>query len=89
MDINRLANLRQAYEALERRVQRALNTQVGDNERLLEVQEEVLLYIQAVEQVSGVWLLRQKTKAIMRLQYSIRTSSQLRNSQFAVAMPSL
>jgi len=52
MDINRLANLRQAYEALERRVQRALNTQVGDVERLAEVQEEILSYIQAVEQVS-------------------------------------
>lgn len=52
MDINRLANLRQAYEVLERRVQRALNTQVGDVERLAEAQEEVLSYIQAVEQVS-------------------------------------
>lgn len=52
MDINRLANLRQAYEELERRVHRALNTQVGDGERLAEVQEEVLSYIQAVEQVS-------------------------------------
>jgi hypothetical protein len=51
MDINPLTNLRQAYEELERRVQRSLNTQVGDNERLAEVQEEVLLYIQAVEQV--------------------------------------
>jgi len=51
MDINRLANLRQAYEELERRVHRALNTQVGDSERLVEVQEEVLSYIQAVEQV--------------------------------------
>ena len=51
MDINPLANLRGAYEELERRVQRALNTQVGDNERLVEVQEEVISYIQAVEQV--------------------------------------
>lgn len=54
MDINLLGNLRQAYEELERRVQRALNTQVGDNERLVEVQEEVLSYIQAVEQVCRV-----------------------------------
>ena len=51
MDINPLVNLRQAYEELERRVQRALNTQVGDDERLVGVQEEVLSYIQAVEQV--------------------------------------
>lgn len=51
MDVNPLINLRQAYHELERRVQRALNTQVGDNERLAEVQDEVLLYIQAVEQV--------------------------------------
>jgi hypothetical protein len=54
MDIDPLANLRQAYEELERRVQRALNTQVGDDERLVEVQEEVLSYIQAVEQVCRV-----------------------------------
>jgi hypothetical protein len=51
MDINPLINLHQAYHELERRVQRALNTQVGDNERLAEVQDEVLSYIQAVEQV--------------------------------------
>ena len=54
MDINRLTNLRQAYQDLERRVQRALNTQVGDNERLVEVQDEVLSYSQAVEQVSRI-----------------------------------
>ena len=58
MDINPLANLRQAYEELERRVQRALHTQVGDDERLAEVQEEVLSYIQAVEQVCRVYLLK-------------------------------
>ena len=51
MDIDPLANLCQAYEELERRVQRSLNTQVGDNQRLAEVQDEVLSYIQAVEQV--------------------------------------
>lgn len=51
MDIDRLANLRQAYQELERRVQRALNTQVGDSERLAEAQNEVLLYSGAVEQV--------------------------------------
>ncbi len=55
MDIDPLANLRRAYEELERRVQRALNTQVGDDERLAEVQEEVLSYIQAVEQVCVVY----------------------------------
>ena len=55
MDIDLLANLRQAYEELERRVQRALNTQVGDDERLTEVQEEVLSYIQAVEQVCRMY----------------------------------
>ena len=91
MDINRLANLRQAYEALEGRVQRALNTQVGDVERLAEVQEEVLSYIQAVEQVSRVCMpLRQtRTAMISGLVYSIHTSSLLRNSQFAVTTPSL
>jgi hypothetical protein len=58
MDINPLANLRQAYEELERRVQRTLHTQVGDDERLAEVQEEVLSYVQAVEQVCRVYLLK-------------------------------
>ena len=51
MDINLLTNLRQAYEELERRVQWALNTQVGDNGCLVEIQNKVLLYSQAVEQV--------------------------------------
>jgi hypothetical protein len=51
MDINQLTNLRQAYEELERRVQRALNTQVGDSDRLAETQNEVLSYSQAIEQV--------------------------------------
>lgn len=54
MDINQLANLCCAYEELERRVQRALNTQVGDCERLSEVQNEVLSYSQAVEQVGCI-----------------------------------
>jgi hypothetical protein len=54
MDIDRLANLRLAYEELERRVQRALNTQVGDSERLAEAQNEVLLYSRTVEQVSVI-----------------------------------
>ena len=59
MDISPLANLRQAYQELERRVQRSLNTQVGDNERLAEVQEEVLSYIQAVEQVcKGIYFIK-------------------------------
>lgn len=51
MDINPLVNLRLVFEELERRVQRALNTQVGDDQRLAEVQNDVLLYSQAVEQV--------------------------------------
>jgi hypothetical protein len=51
MDINQLTNLRQAYEELEIRVQRALNTQVGDEDRLAVTQNEVLSYSQAVEQV--------------------------------------
>jgi hypothetical protein len=51
MDINQLTNLRQAYEELQIRVQRALNTQVGDEERLAATQNEVLSYSQAVEQV--------------------------------------
>ena len=62
MDLNPLVNLRQAYGELERRVQRALNTQVGDNERLAEVQREVGLYIQAVEQVClniSIWFMKQ------------------------------
>ena len=57
MDLDPLGNLRRAYEELERRVQRALNTQVGDSERLAEAQEEVLSYARAVEQVCRVWLL--------------------------------
>lgn len=56
MDIDRLANLRHAYEELERRVQRALNTQVGDSDRLAEVQNEVLSYSQAVEQVCKIYI---------------------------------
>jgi hypothetical protein len=58
MDINQLTNLRQAYEELERRVQRALNTQVGDSEHLAVVQNEVLSYSQAVEQVCRIYLRR-------------------------------
>lgn len=54
MSINQLTNLRQAYEELERRVERALNTQVGDSERLAEAQSEVLLYSRAVEQVRRI-----------------------------------
>jgi len=61
MDLNPLVNLRQAYGELERRVQRALNTQVGDNERLAEVQREVESYIQVVEQVClniSIWFMK-------------------------------
>ena len=54
MDINQLNNLRHAYQELERRVQRALNTQVGDSVRLAEVQNEVLSYSQAVERVCRI-----------------------------------
>lgn len=50
---HQLTNLRLAYLELERRVNRALNTQVGDRERLGEVQDQVLCYIQAVERVYG------------------------------------
>lgn len=60
MDINQLTNLRLAFEELERRVQRALNTQVGDDQRLVQVQNEVLLYSQAVEQVCRICLTQQK-----------------------------
>lgn len=52
--IRRLTNLRQAYERLEGDVERALNTQVGDSERLEGVQREVLSYIQAVEEVCKI-----------------------------------
>jgi hypothetical protein len=51
MDIDQLGNLRLAYRELERRVQLALNTQVGDSERLEEAQAEVLAWIQAMERV--------------------------------------
>jgi hypothetical protein len=54
MDIDRLANLRLAYEELERRIERALNTQVGDVERLAASQDEVFQYSQAVEQVCKI-----------------------------------
>ena len=52
--IRRLTNLRQAYKRLEGDVERALNTQVGDSERLEGVQREVLSYIQAVEEVCKI-----------------------------------
>lgn len=77
MDISQLANLRQAYHELERRVQRALNTQVGDSERLAEVQGEVLSYIQAVEQVCRVFLM--SIAVVIRFQHSTRTSSPPKN----------
>ena len=51
MEVSQLSNLQHAYEELKRCVQRALNTQVGNSKHLEGVQEEVLLYIQAVEQV--------------------------------------
>ena len=54
MDIDRLTNLCHTYKDLERRVQQALNTQVGDNNRLAEIQNEVLLYNEAVEQVCRI-----------------------------------
>lgn len=56
MDIDQLGNLRRAYEELERRVQRALNTQVGDSVRLTEAQNEVLSYSQAVKRVCKILL---------------------------------
>ena len=85
MDINRLTNLRLAYEELERRIQRALNTQVGDNERLAEAQNKVLLYSQAVEQVCRTHLTKEYNKINSR--NSIPTSSHLRNSHVAGKMP--
>ena len=54
MDIDRLTNPRHAYEDLERHVRRVLNTQVGDNDRLAEIQNEVLLYNEAVDQVHRI-----------------------------------
>ena len=48
MDVNQLTNLCQAYEELERCVQWALNTQVGDSNFLTQTQNEVLSYSQAV-----------------------------------------
>lgn len=83
MDINPLLNLRQAYEELERRVQRALNTQVGDDERLVEVQEEVLSYIGAVEQVCSVQSARKDCNDTNLDDDSIKTSFQLRNFHIA------
>ena len=54
MDIDWLAGLRHTYKDLERCVQQALNTQVGDNDRLAEIQNEVLLYNKVVEQVRRI-----------------------------------
>jgi hypothetical protein len=85
MDINPLNNLRLAYEELERRVQRALNTQVGDDERLVEVQEEVLSYIQAVEQVCRITTPPVECNDI-NLENSTHTSSQLRSFHIAGRM---
>jgi|HubBroStandDraft_2_1064218.scaffolds.fasta_scaffold603615_2 hypothetical protein len=81
MDINRLTNLRQAYEELERRVQRALNTQVGDSERLAEAQSEVLSYSQAVEQVCRIH--PTKISILINHEYSIPSSFQLKSSHVA------
>ena len=77
MDISRLANLQQAYHELERHVQHALNTQVGDSECLAEVQGEVLSYIQAVEQVCRVFLM--SIAVVIRFQHSTCISSPLKN----------
>ena len=77
MDISQLANLRWAYHELERHVQHALNTQVGDSERLAEVQGEVLSYIQAVEQVFRVFLI--SIAVVIRFQHSTHTSSLPKN----------
>ena len=82
MEVSQLSNLRHAYEELERRVQRALNTQVGDSERLEGVQE-VLLYIQAVEQVFGNEYVDNTS-----VYHSTRTSSRLKSFRFAAAMHS-
>lgn len=60
MDISQLNNLRHAYQELERRVQRALNTQVGDARRLAEVQNEVLSYSQAVNRVCEIRAINRK-----------------------------
>ena len=54
MDIDPVINLCRAYYDLERDVQCALNTQVGDTERLAEVQDDVLSNIQAIEQVCKI-----------------------------------
>lgn len=87
MDIDPLANLRRAYEELERRVQRSLNTQVGDSERLAEVQDEVLSYIQAVEQVcKRIYSAKHNN---MNSKYSVQISSHPRSSHIADRMLSL
>jgi hypothetical protein len=88
MDINPLTNLRRAYEELERHVQRSLNTQVGDNERLARVQDEVLLYIQAVEQVCRKKYSIRKYNDV-NPEYSTQASSHLRSSYVAGRMLSL
>jgi hypothetical protein len=78
MDIDQLANLRQAYEELERRVQRALNTQVGDNQRLTGTQNEVLSYSRAVERVCRINSIKGRNDSNPR--YRISTSSRPRSS---------
>jgi len=57
---HRLINLRIAYLELVRRVDRALNTQVGDRKHLGGVQDEVLSYIQAVERVCCMFVTRRQ-----------------------------
>ena len=81
MDIDRLSNLRQAYEVLERRVQRALNTQVGDNVRLTEAQNEVLSYSRAVEQVCRTYSTRNRNNINFR--HRILISSNPKSSPVA------
>ena len=87
MEVSQLSNLRRTYKDLERRVQRALNTQVGDSERLAGVQEEVLSYIRAVEQVCGKML--ETSTLITSVQHSTRTSSWLKSFRFAAATHNL
>lgn len=55
-----LNNLCAAYQVLENRVRRALNTQVGDAKRLMEQRRHVFLYVEAAEQVSQDSILTSK-----------------------------
>ena len=73
MDISQVNNLRHAYQELERHVQRALNTQVGDNvvrnmvffELFLSYFKDLLLVLLPPHSFLSVSLFQEKTRRVL------------------------